>query len=260
METEENLSNCTTQNENMQFNEAIKRISKILRPLHLDYNQSKYIFKEVRKSIDLQKPEKKSETVESLPLRSVETIVNTAYKLKGHAGLMIKTLFLTGARNNELTNIRVEDVYLDECKIKISKPKGGSHKIRFVPILKEHRDELDTYLKFISRNNGYLFESNRNTKYSTRRIQQILEQLSDISGIKAVPHQLRHSIAQYLYDRGMPLEQIQKFLGHSAIKTTQIYAKSSIVHVQKGYNEAWKKELPPPESLQIPFNDLTTKQ
>jgi site-specific recombinase XerD len=53
-----------------------------------------------------------------------------------------------------------------------------------------------------------------------------------ITGIKVAPHKLRHSIDQYLYDRGLPLEPIQKFLGHSAIKATQIYARSSIKHVQ----------------------------
>jgi len=243
-----NHANCTTQNENTQFKAAIKKIVKTLRPLHLDYDQTKYVFKEVRKQLEIKQKKKDRKRVESLPLRAVETIINTAYSFASKSrrdwGLIIKTMYLTGSRVNEFVHIRIEDVFLDECKIRISKPKGGEHNTRFVPILPQHRDELATYIKFLGRKNGYLFESNWHKRYSTRRMQQIMEDVSDVTGIKASPHKLRHSIAQYLYDRGMPLEQIQQFLGHSAIKTTQIYAKSSIVHVQKGFNKAF--ELPKP--------------
>jgi integrase/recombinase XerD len=235
--------NFATQNENPQFQEAIKKIAKTLRPLHLDYNQTKYIFKKVRSELEVRQEKKTSQTVDALPVRSVENLINTAYSFQTMSrrnwGILIKTLYLTGARVNEFVNIRVEDVFLQECKIKIREAKGGEHKARFVPILPQHRDELDTYIKFLSRQKGYLFESNRHKRYSTRRVEQIMEELSRICEIEAFPHKLRHSIAQYLYDNGMPLEQIQQFLGHSAIKTTQIYARSSIKHVQHGYNKAF---------------------
>jgi hypothetical protein len=45
-------------------------------------------------------------------------------------------------------NIKAEDVFLEECKIMISETKGGKQNKRFVPILKQHRDELDTYCWF----------------------------------------------------------------------------------------------------------------
>lgn len=52
------------------------------------------------------------------------------------------------------------------------------------------------------------------------------------------PHPLRHSVAQTLLDRGMPLEQIQKFLGHAKLETTQIYAESSTESVKESYRKA----------------------
>jgi site-specific recombinase XerD len=41
-----------------------------------------------------------------------------------------------------------------------------------------------------------------------------------------------------LLERGMPIEQIQKFLGHSKLETTQIYAESSAEMVKESYQRA----------------------
>ena len=44
---------------------------------------------------------------------------------------------------------------------------------------------------------------------------------------RVYPHLLRHSVATTLLERGMPIEQMPKFLGHSKLETTQLYAESS---------------------------------
>jgi integrase/recombinase XerD len=51
-------------------------------------------------------------------------------------------------------------------------------------------------------------------------------------------HLLRHSVAQVLRERGMPLEPIQTFLGHSKLETTQIYAESSPGMMKESYQRA----------------------
>lgn len=63
---------------------------------------------------------------------------------KGAHGLLIKTLFQTGARVSEFTGIRVEDLFFDELMILINKGKGG--KSRYVPILAELAQEPQTHL------------------------------------------------------------------------------------------------------------------
>jgi integrase/recombinase XerD len=89
------------------------------------------------------------------------------------------------------------------------------------------------------RETGYLFETNRHLPYSTRRLQQIVKATAEKAKItKTVyPHLLRHSVATTLLERGMPIEQIQKFLG-SKLETTQIYAESTTEMLKESYRRA----------------------
>ena len=55
---------------------------------------------------------------------------------------------------------------------------------------------------------------------------------------RVYPHLLRHSVATTLLERGIPLEQIQKLLGHSKLETTQIYAESTAEMIKDSYQRA----------------------
>jgi integrase/recombinase XerD len=98
----------------------------------------------------------------------------------------------------------------------IEKAKGG--KSRYVQILPKLAHELKTHLG--NQQTGYLFESNRHLPYSTRWIQQIVKHTAEKASItkKVYPHLLRHSVATTLLEKGMPIEDIQKFLGHEKLE------------------------------------------
>jgi integrase len=127
-------------------------------------------------------------------------------------------------------------LFFDEQMILISKAKGG--KSRYVPILPELAQELRTHLG--ARTHGHLFETIHSIPYSPRRIQQIIKETAEEAKIttRVYPHLLRHSVATTLLERGMPMEQIQKFLGHSKLETTQIYAESSPEMIKDSYQRA----------------------
>ncbi len=55
------------------------------------------------------------------------------------------------------------------------------------------------------------------------------------------PHRLRASVATLLLDAGMPLDQVQKFLRHKRITTTQIYAETSIKNMGESYLNALER-------------------
>jgi integrase/recombinase XerD len=107
-----------------------------------------------------------------------------------------------------------------------------------VPILPELAQELRTHLG--NRTVGYVFETIHHTRYSPRRIQQIIKETAAEAQItkRVYPHLLRHSVATTLLERGRPIDQIEEFLGHTKLETTQIYAESSAEMIKASYQQA----------------------
>jgi integrase/recombinase XerD len=214
----------------------ITATTKLWRSYHLTYDQARYVAKEVRRVLALERPKQRKRVVARLSREEERKLFAHAYRMQGTRGLLIKTLFQTAARVSEFVNIKADEVFFEEQMILISKTKGG--KSRYVPILPQLAQELRTHLG--NRTTGYLFETVQNTQYSPRRIQQIIkETAADAEITKRVdPHLLRHSVATTLLERGMPIEQIQKFLGHAKLETTQIYAESSAEMIKDSYQKA----------------------
>jgi integrase/recombinase XerD len=215
---------------------VIAATKKLWRHYHLTYDQTHYVAKAVRRALAIERPKIRKRVVARLSRDEERQLIAHAYRVQGTRGLLIKTLFQTGARVSEFVNIKVNDVFFDEQMILIAKAKGG--KSRYVPILPQLAQELRTHLGH--RTTGYLFETVRHTPYSPRRIQQIIKETAANARItkRVYPHLLRHSVATTLLERGMPIEQIQKFLGHAKLETTQIYAESSAEMIKASYQRA----------------------
>ena len=209
---------------------------KLWRRHHLTYDQTRYVAKEVRRALAIERPPTRQRVIARLSRAEEECLIGQAYRMPGVRGLLIKTLFQTGARVSEFVHLQVTDVYFDEQMLLITHAKGG--KQRYVPLLPELTQELRTYLR--DRATGPLFETMRHTPYSPRRIQQLVQETAAVAGIikRVHPHLLRHSVATTLLERGMPLEQIQKFLGHAKLETTQIYAESTTAMIKESYQKA----------------------
>jgi integrase/recombinase XerD len=209
---------------------------KLWRRHHLTYDQTRYVAKEVRSALAIARPPTRQRVIARLSRAEEERLIGQAYRMPGVRGLLIKTLFQTGARVSEFVHLQVPDVYLDEQMLLITHAKGG--KQRYVPLLPELTHELRTYLR--DRTTGPLFTTTRHTQYSPRRIQQLVQETAALAGItkRVHPHLLRHSVATTLLERGMPLEQIQKFLGHANLETTQVYAESTTAMIKESYQKA----------------------
>ena len=116
--------------------------------------------------------------------------------------------------------LKVLDPACAPPQIHLTHAKGQAD--RYVPILPALAHELRTHLQ--GRTQGYLFESNRHTRYAVRTVQTIVKRCAAAAGItkRVHPHLLRHSVATILLDSGqVPIDQVRKFLGHLHLSTTQ---------------------------------------
>jgi len=209
---------------------------KLWRKYHLTYDQTRYVAKAVRQALTIARPSTRPRVIVRLSRAEEERLIGQAYRMPGVRGLLMKTLFQTGARVSEFVHLQVPDVYCDEQMLLITQAKGG--KQRDVPLLPDLTHELRTYLR--DRTTGPLFVTIRHTPYSPRRIQQMVQATAALAGIttRVFPHLLRHSVATTLLERGLPLEQIQQFLGPTKLETTQIYAASTTAMIKESYQKA----------------------
>jgi integrase/recombinase XerD len=93
-------------------------------------------------------------------MKFMRKLIAYAYRVQGTRGLLIKTLFQTGAQVPEFVNIKADEVFFDEQMILLSKAKGG--KSRYVPMLPQLAQQLRTHLGH--RTTGYLFETVQHTQ------------------------------------------------------------------------------------------------
>lgn len=134
-----------------------------------------------------------------------------------------------GLRKNEGANINVKDILLDKELVYVRKGKG--YKERYVPLAGTAKADLEHYILYgrphlaTDKKEDALLLSVSGTRLSGHMAYERLQKLKAIARIKkpAGLHTLRHSIASHLLHSGMQLEQIQRFLGHSSMESTQIY-------------------------------------
>src|SRR6266446_2513078 len=177
-----------------------KKLVRLLRPAHTDYAYLKKVFQHTRALLAV----KPGKVQKRLPELLIDEELVAFYEAVWHARqpthmVMIKLLLFTGVRNAELANIRVRDVDLTTCQLRIEQGKGK--KDRYVLFPKSFRGELTQYLEAQKAKRAtYLFESNRCQLYSTRRIRQIIKQYALTAGIekRVYPHLFRHQVITYL--------------------------------------------------------------
>ena len=172
-----------------------------------------------------------------IPREEIEQLLNYVYvhenKSNDHAYrywlryvAVIELLFATGARVYEISNIKKENVNLNTGLIKIM---GKGSKERYIQIaspeilvmLKKYYDYNASEIE----NSGFFFVNSRGCRYTEQSIRLMLKRYVKLAGIERniTPHMFRHSFATYLIEEGVDISCVQQMLGHSSIKTTQIY-------------------------------------
>ena len=173
--------------------------------------------------IKLPHPKRNKTLPEILTKDEIKKLIDVTNNIKHK--LIIKLLYGCGLRVSGLINLRKEDFNFNESLLKIKLAKG--RKDRFVKIPASLKEEISKYIDLM--NSEIVFQSARGGKLATKTIQLIIKNAARKTDIKkeVYPHLLRHSFATHLLDQGIDLRIIQKLLGHSDIKTTQIYTQIS---------------------------------
>ena len=146
--------------------------------------------------------------------KMIQVITNLKHRL------IVMFLYYAGLRLDEVRNITWKDLDFDRKIIHLKTTKGDKERRVFL-----HKRLIETLESIGIKESGWIFLSQRGSKYNKRTIQQIVKHASRKVGIKKniTPHTLRHSFATHLLESGADIRYIQQLLGHKDLKTTQIY-------------------------------------
>jgi len=213
----------------------------------------------VNKDLDVLAPEKielpkqAQRSVHFLNIDQVDRLINAVKSEEDSLIAMrdraiLETLFSTGMRVSEIARLNRENIDLKNKEFGI---RGKGNKVRVVFLSGTAAECIDLYLK--ARNDGYrpLFirfgknkrvnprdvkdKKGESLRLSVRYIQKLVDKYAKKAGlsIKVTPHILRHSFATDLLIGGADLRAVQEMLGHSSIRTTQVYTHVTNKHLKE---------------------------
>jgi integrase/recombinase XerD len=142
---------------------------------------------------------------------------------------ILETLYGSGLRVSELTELKLSNLYLDIEFIKVT---GKGNKERLVPIggeaikaLKIWIENVRVHVPIKKGEEDLVFLNRRGARLSRVYIFLMIKSLVELTGLKKTisPHTFRHSFATHLVEGGADLRAVQEMLGHESITTTEIY-------------------------------------
>ncbi|PWU69098.1 site-specific tyrosine recombinase XerD [Gracilibacillus dipsosauri] len=162
------------------------------------------------------------------------------YSIRNKA--MLETLYATGLRVTELTDLTLADLHLTMGFVRCF---GKGSKERIVPLGDLAKESVEMYLEqarpmlVSKKNTENVFVNHHGNRLSRQGFWKIIKQIAKDVGIEKEisPHTLRHSFATHLLENGADLRAVQEMLGHSDISTTQIYTHVSKSRLKDIYKE-----------------------
>nr|WP_296833679.1 tyrosine-type recombinase/integrase [uncultured Marvinbryantia sp.] len=192
-----------------------------------------------------------------IPRDEIEKLLNYMYKCSKLIEkrycfrdiAVIEVFFATGARVYEISNLKADCVDLNSGLLRLM-GKGG--KERYIQI--GEPEILKLLRKYYSENaaqikaSGYFFVNQRGRRFTEQSIRNMMKKYTKMAGIERniTPHMFRHSFATYLIEEGVDISCLQQILGHSSIKTTQIY-----IHVAAEKQAEILRNLHPRNKMKI---------
>ncbi|MCR5743294.1 MAG: tyrosine-type recombinase/integrase [Lachnospiraceae bacterium] len=150
---------------------------------------------------------------------------------------MIDLLYSTGIRVGELVNLNISDVDFEARECVVFGKGGKERKVYFDAKAKLH---LQSYIASRRDDNPALFAT-LDAPYDRLKISGVeirMRSLGRTANLTRIhPHKFRRTMATRAIDKGMPIEQVQKILGHSQIDTTMQYAMVNQTNVKTSHQK-----------------------
>lgn len=161
-----------------------------------------------------------------VPLNKIELreLIENTKNIRDKA--IITLMASTTMRISELINLKLSDLDKDNITI-----QGKGNKYRVININDEIKGYIDEYLKVRKQGINNLFVGNQGNPMGIKNVSQMIKTTAKRAGIndpeRLSNHYLRATGATILAQDNVPIQVIQKIMGHSDISTTEIYVKTS---------------------------------
>lgn len=157
--------------------------------------------------------------------------------------VLIELMYACGLRVSEVVNLKLNDMDLEERRLRII-GKGDKERILF--FYPELQAKLEYYFRNVrpyiidASHHKYVFVNQKGAPITASSISYLLSQQALKAGLKQKlhPHMLRHSFASHLLDNGASIRIVQTLLGHESLSTTQIYTHVSLNRIKRAYDIA----------------------
>jgi integrase/recombinase XerD len=155
----------------------------------------------------------------------LQKVLNTCTKSLDR--LIITMLSSTGLRASEFCDLKMKDINLEKGYLVVERGKGG--KRRRVGMSGKVTEMLRAYLQKHPTNSpeDYVFKSRFGARMERDGLLNRVRRIGSLAGIEITPHVLRRAFVTINANKGRSLVMLQMACGHSDIKTTRSYCKTS---------------------------------
>jgi integrase/recombinase XerD len=162
---------------------------------------------------------------------------------------ILEVFYSTGIRLEELVSLTIFDPDLQGAMLRVNKGKGrkdrvvplGKHAVRF---LREYVTKVRPHFTRKNKTERRLFMDTYGKPLSKAMVSITVRSCVRSAGIekKVSAHTFRHSFATELVRGGADITAVQKMLGHSDVKTTEIYLRTAGVDVKAAHQKTHPRE------------------
>lgn len=150
-------------------------------------------------------------------------ILKALDKLPYHVALAFRTMLAAGLRVSEASKLMPQDVILERGSVFLRVRHGKGNKERLAPVT-----NAAVAKELVERASGVSKEYPGQTLFyvTAGTLKVYAHRLKKLTGVDFHSHRMRHTLATRLLARGVPIDVVQKVLGHADISTTRRYAET----------------------------------